>query len=42
MTDPRIKQAIAHLERVDDLKALVSTLEAISVSALSTLTDEKR
>ena len=42
VTDPRIKQAIAHLERVDDLKALVSTLEAISVSALSTLTDEKR
>jgi MoxR-like ATPase len=42
VTDPRIKQAIAHLERVDDLKTLVSTLEAISVSALSTLTDEKR
>jgi MoxR-like ATPase len=39
ISDPRIKQAIAHLERVDDLDTLVSTLETISVSALSTLTD---
>jgi len=42
VSDPRIKQAIANLERVEDLTSLVSTLEAISVSALSTLTDEKR
>ncbi|HYC92539.1 MAG TPA: DNA repair ATPase [Thermoanaerobaculia bacterium] len=42
VSDPRIKQAIAHLERVDDLPTLVSTLEAISVSALSTLTDDNR
>jgi len=40
--DPRIKQAISNLERVNDLDTLVSTLEGISVSALSTLTDEKR
>jgi hypothetical protein len=40
--DPRIKQAIANLERVDDLDTLVTTLENISVSALATLTDEKR
>jgi MoxR-like ATPase len=39
ISDPRIKQAIAHLERVDDLQTLVTTLETISVSALSTLTD---
>lgn len=42
ISDPRIKQAIANLERVNDLGTLVSTLESISVSALSTLTDEKR
>ena len=42
ISDPRIKQAIAHLERVDTLENLVSTLETISVSALSTLTDDKR
>ena len=40
--DPRIKQAIANLERVEDLGGLVSTLEGISVSALATLTEEKR
>jgi MoxR-like ATPase len=40
--DPRIKQAIAALERVDDLSTLVSTLENVSTSALATLTDEKR
>jgi hypothetical protein len=39
--DPRIKQAIANLERVEDLGS-VSTLESISVSALATLTEEKR
>ncbi len=39
--DPRIKQAIANLERVQDLGSLVSTLESISVSALATLTEEK-
>ncbi|HVE73294.1 MAG TPA: hypothetical protein VNI54_18140, partial [Thermoanaerobaculia bacterium] len=42
ISDPRIKQAIAHLERVDTLENLVTTLETISVSALSTLTDDKR
>ncbi|HEX8409526.1 MAG TPA: ATP-binding protein, partial [Thermoanaerobaculia bacterium] len=42
VSDPRIKQAIANLERVQDLTSLVSTLETISVSALSTLTDEQR
>ena len=42
VSDPRIKQAIANLERVEDLGGLVSTLESISVSALATLTDEKR
>jgi hypothetical protein len=42
ISDPRIKQAIANLERVDDLDTLVTTLENISVSALATLTDEKR
>jgi MoxR-like ATPase len=41
VTDPRVKQAIARLESVSDLNALVSTLENISVSALATLTDEK-
>jgi MoxR-like ATPase len=41
VSDPRIKQAIANLERVEDLGSLVSTLESISVSALATLTDEK-
>ena len=41
VTDPRVKQAIARLESVSDLDALVSTLENISVSALATLTDEK-
>ncbi len=40
--DPRVKQAIARLEQIDDLSALVSALEGISVSALATLTDEKR
>ena len=42
VSDPRIKQAIANLERVEDLSSLVSTLEGISVSALATLTEEKR
>ena len=42
VSDPRIKQAIANLERVQDLGGLVTTLENISVSALSTLTEEKR
>ena len=42
VSDPRIKQAIANLERVEDLGTLVSTLEGISVSALATLTEEKR
>jgi MoxR-like ATPase len=41
VSDPRIKQAIANLERVEDLGSLVSTLESISVSALATLTEEK-
>jgi len=41
VADPRVKQAIARLESVSDLNALVSTLENISVSALATLTDEK-
>jgi MoxR-like ATPase len=40
VTDPRIKQAIAALERVEDLSTLVSTLESVSTSALATLTDE--
>ena len=42
VADPRVKQAIARLESVSDLNALVSTLEGISVSALATITDEKR
>ncbi|HET8772493.1 MAG TPA: hypothetical protein VFP80_01830, partial [Thermoanaerobaculia bacterium] len=42
VSDPRIKQAIANLERVEDLGGLVSALEGISVSALATLTEEKR
>ena len=41
VADPRVKQAIARLESVSDLNALVSTLENISVSALATLTEEK-
>ncbi|HEY0158427.1 MAG TPA: DNA repair ATPase [Thermoanaerobaculia bacterium] len=41
VTDPRVKQAIARLESVDSLDALVGALEHISVSALATLTDEK-
>jgi MoxR-like ATPase len=41
VADPRVKQAIARLESVSDLNALVSTLESISVSALATLTDQK-
>jgi hypothetical protein len=41
VTDPRVKQAIARLESVDSMDALVSALENISVSALATLTDEK-
>ncbi|HEX7831654.1 MAG TPA: ATP-binding protein, partial [Thermoanaerobaculia bacterium] len=36
IADPRVKQAIARLEQVEDLNALVSTLENISVSALAT------
>jgi MoxR-like ATPase len=42
VADPRVKHAIASLEQIEDLNALVSTLETISVSALATLTDEKR
>ncbi|HYH10669.1 MAG TPA: DNA repair ATPase [Thermoanaerobaculia bacterium] len=42
IADPRVKQAIARLESVDNLDTLVSTLENISVSALATLTEEKR
>lgn len=42
VSDPRIKQAIANLEHVQDLGGLVTTLKSISVSALSTLTEEKR
>jgi hypothetical protein len=42
VTDPRVKQAIARLEQVEDLGALVAALENISVSALATLTEEKR
>jgi len=42
IADPRVKQAIANLEKVDDLDALVRTLEGISVSALATITDEKK
>jgi hypothetical protein len=41
VADPRVKQAIAKLESVENIDALVSTLENISVSALATLTDEK-
>lgn len=41
VADPRVKQAIAKLEAVNDLDTLVSTLEGISVSALATLTDPK-
>ncbi|HYO77716.1 MAG TPA: hypothetical protein VE010_14750, partial [Thermoanaerobaculia bacterium] len=41
VTDARVKQAIAKLESVDSLDALVSALENISVSALATLTDEQ-
>jgi hypothetical protein len=41
VTDSRVKQAIARLESVDCLEALVSALENISVSALATLTEEK-
>ncbi len=40
--DPRVKQAIAKLEQVDDLSALVTALENISVSALATLTEERK
>jgi MoxR-like ATPase len=39
IADPRVKQAIARLESVSDLSALVTTLESISASALSTLTE---
>lgn len=42
ISDPRVKQAIAKLEQVDDLSALVTALEGISISALAKLTDEKR
>jgi hypothetical protein len=41
VTDARVKQAIARLETVDSLDALVAALENISVSALATLTEEK-
>ena len=41
VTDARVKQAIAKLETVDSLDALVAALENISVSALATLTEEK-
>jgi len=37
-----VKQAIANLEKVDDLETLVRTLEGISVSALATLTEERK
>ncbi len=42
VADPRVKQAIAKLEQVDDLSALVTALENISVSALATLTEERK
>lgn len=42
IADPKVKQAIARLESVNDLPTLVSALENISVSALATLTEEKR
>jgi MoxR-like ATPase len=42
VADPRVKQAIARLESVDSLDGLVATLENISVSALASLTEEKR
>ncbi|HEX7155041.1 MAG TPA: AAA family ATPase, partial [Thermoanaerobaculia bacterium] len=40
VADPRIKQAIARLERVEDLSTLVAALENINVSALAKLTEE--
>ncbi|HEY5610497.1 MAG TPA: ATP-binding protein, partial [Thermoanaerobaculia bacterium] len=39
--DPKIKQLIARLERVDNLEGLVAALEGISTSVLASLTDEK-
>jgi hypothetical protein len=42
VADPRVKQAIANLEKVDDLSGLVAALETISVSALATLTEERK
>ncbi|HEU4520636.1 MAG TPA: DNA repair ATPase [Thermoanaerobaculia bacterium] len=42
VNDPRIKTAIAKLERVDNLDTLIATLEKINVSALASLTDEKK
>ncbi|HEX9983141.1 MAG TPA: DNA repair ATPase [Thermoanaerobaculia bacterium] len=40
VADPKIKQAIAKLERVDDLGSLVAALENINISALAKLTEE--
>jgi hypothetical protein len=42
INDPKVKALIAKLERVDDLQALMAALETINVSALASLTDEKR
>jgi hypothetical protein len=39
INDPKIKSAIARLERVDTLDELVSALEGINVSALASLTE---
>jgi hypothetical protein len=41
-SDPKIKALIAKLEKIDDLPTLMAALENINVSALATLTDEKR
>ncbi|HUP50157.1 MAG TPA: DNA repair ATPase [Thermoanaerobaculia bacterium] len=42
VSDPKIKATIARLERVDNLESLIAALENINVSALATLTEEKR
>jgi hypothetical protein len=42
VTDARIKAVIASLERVDNLEGLIAALENINVSALATLTEDKR
>ena len=42
VNDPRIKATIAKLERIDNLPDLIAALENINVSALASLTEEKR